>query len=89
MLVSLPHLLPTRIWCALEQVSVEQLLKQDKSQVGPGKAIPTSGSEEERVVIAFIFSGRERDNLDKVIRFEFHVQERLRFHSLKGNEKHT
>lgn len=33
------------------------------------------------MVIAFIFNGRERDNLYKVIRFKFHIQERLRFHS--------
>lgn len=51
-----------------------------------GKSILTPGSEEERVVIAFIFNGGERDNLDKVICFKFHIQERLRFHSLKGNK---
>jgi hypothetical protein len=38
------------------------------------------------MVIAFIFNGRERDNLYKVIRLKFHIQERLRFHSLKGNK---
>lgn len=53
----------------------------------PGKqAILTTGSEEKRVVIAFIFNGRKRDNLHEVIRFKFHIQERLRFHSLKGNK---
>lgn len=40
-----------------------------------------TGSKEERVVIAFIFNGRKRDDLHKVIRFKFHIQERLRFHS--------
>lgn len=38
------------------------------------------------MVIAFIFNGRKRDNLHEVIRFKFHIQERLRFHSLKGNK---
>ena len=51
-----------------------------------GKTILTAGSEEERVIIAFIFNGRKRDNLYKVICFKFHIQERLRFHSLKGNK---
>lgn len=60
--------------------------RNDSIRRQAGKTILTSCPEEEGMVIAFIFNGRERDNLYKVIRFKFHIQERLRFHSLKGNK---
>lgn len=79
----------TSISCALEHISVEKSLKareMSPHRKQAGKTILTAGSEEERVIIAFIFNGRKRDNLYKVICFKFHIQERLRFHALKGNK---
>lgn len=66
-----------------------QKVIKSKRNISPwetAKTILTAGSKEERVIIAFVFNGRKRDNLDKVICFKFHIQERLRFHSLKGNK---
>lgn len=46
-------------------------------------AILTSSSEEKWVIITFIFNGRKRNNLYKVICFKFQVYKRLRLHSLQ------
>lgn len=46
-------------------------------------AILTSSSEEKWVIITFIFNGRKRNNLYKVICFKLQVYKRLRLHSLQ------
>lgn len=52
----------------------------------PMYAILTSSSEEERVVIAFIFKGRKGNNLYKVICFKLQIYKGLGFHSLQQDK---
>lgn len=61
-----------------------------KQQGWRGKcAILTSGSEEKWVIITFIFNGRKRNNLYKVICFKLQIYKGLGFHSLQKDKSAT